>query len=188
MKIAVDIDGVILDLMDEFCKVWNDRHETDYTLKDVTCYDFYRAWGLPNKETWDLFAELQANPMSLSTLDSFAPICIENINNNYDVDILTARDKEVIDILEEKLAMMGIRKNIHYNKILTTPKTPSHIKINYNYDIYIDDNPNLAEHINNKKLIIFDQPWNQNIKENLAIYRAKNWNDICMIIKNFSEN
>ena len=45
MRIAIDIDGVLLDLMVSYCEIFNERHKTEYTKKDVKNWEFFRDWN-----------------------------------------------------------------------------------------------------------------------------------------------
>ncbi|GAG95475.1 unnamed protein product, partial [marine sediment metagenome] len=58
---------------------------------------------------------------------------------------------------------------------------PYDIKMKQNYDVYVDDNPNLVEPIKklkNRNLLLFDQPWNQNSVCENNVYRVYNWEEV----------
>ena len=44
MRIAVDIDGVLLDLVITFCEIFNERYNTHYTKEDVSNWEFFNDW------------------------------------------------------------------------------------------------------------------------------------------------
>ena len=62
---------------------------------------------------------------------------------------------------------------------------PYDLKINEPFDVYVDDNPNLANAIqktDDKYLLLYDQPWNQKIDNTNKIIRVFNWKDIYTVL------
>ena len=81
----------------------------------------------------------------------------------------------------EKLNFHNIKKDSHYNDIILVYHKPYDLKITEPFDVYVDDNPNLARAIqktDDKYLLLYDQPWNQKIKTTNNIIRVFNWKEI----------
>jgi len=107
---------------------------------------------------------------------------MQKLNNVFSVDILTVRPERVRAQLIHKLNDLGIKKGIHYNNAVFVPYDPRDAKIKlYDYDIYVDDNPNLVNATNNdngKILLLYDQPWNREFVCNHNVIRVHNWKEV----------
>lgn len=58
-------------------------------------------------------------------------------------------------------------------------------KWNVRADVYVDDTPKMIEQLadNGKKVIIFDQPWNQDVEtDDEQIVRAKSWQEVVTLV------
>ena len=55
MKIAIDVDGVLLDLMTKFCEIFNERYNTRYSKSDVTNWEFFYEWNITEEECFQKF-------------------------------------------------------------------------------------------------------------------------------------
>jgi 5'(3')-deoxyribonucleotidase len=181
MKIAIDIDGVLLDIIVVYCEIYNKRYGTSYQKKDITSWDFFKNWTISEEEAFDIFYEIYADSMNVPFIDENAPKTLKRINELYDVDIVSARLPEYRSAIVNKLNLHNVREGIQYVELILLHHKPYDIKIKQNYDIYVDDNPNLVEPIKrlkNRTLLLFDQPWNQeSICEN-NVYRVYDWNEI----------
>ena len=54
MRIAVDIDGVLLDLVITFCEIFNERYNTHYTKEDVSNWEFFNDWNITEEEAFEI--------------------------------------------------------------------------------------------------------------------------------------
>ncbi len=187
MKIAVDVDGVLLDIITPYTKLYNQLYNAAYKKEDVKKWEFYLDWNLTEEEAFKIFYKIYNNAISVSLTDKQAPKYLQLLNQQHEVDIVSARSFRFKSQLKEKLYQCGITKGIHYKKLVLVDRKPYDLKLQYNYDIYIDDNPHLVEPIKNNErsiLLLFDQPWNRSCVDNENIIRVKNWEEIYDKIKN----
>jgi len=185
MKIAIDIDGVLLDIIIPYIEIFNQRYNTKYKKKDVSNWDFYKEWNINEDEAFEIFYEIYENTMSVPFIDEDAPIFINKLNNLHDLYILSARASEYRTQIIEKLNSHNIEKESHYIDLILVSHLPYDLKITQPFDIYVDDNPNLAKAIektDDKYLLLYDQPWNQKIENTNNIIRVFNWKDIYTIL------
>jgi len=181
MKIAIDIDGVLLDIIIVYCEIYNKRYGTNYQKKDITKWDFFKDWNITEEEAFNIFYEIYADSMSVPFIDENAPKIMKRLNERYDVDIVSARLPEYRSSIVDKLNFHNIREGIQYTELILLHHKPYDIKLKQNYDIYIDDNPNLVEPIKKLKdrtLLLFDQPWNQDSICKNNVYRVYGWEGI----------
>ena len=187
MKIAVDVDDVLLQLVKRFLEVCNDRFGRNLSFEDADNYDFWKKYGIQREEVISIFISLQADSHLLDVCDENCTEYIEELKKRYDIDILTVRPESVRMNLLQKLDSIGIMQGSHYDKVIFVPFDPKDAKISlFNYDIYIDDNPNLIPAINNlngKLLLLYDKPWNRDVDCGSNTIRVKNWNEIYNVIK-----
>ena len=181
MKIAIDIDGVLLDIMVTYCEIFNAKHNTEYTKEDVTSWEFFKSWDIPEKDAFEIFYNLYTDSMKVPIIDKEATEIMHRLNNCHDVYIVTARSPEYRAPIIKKFRFHNIFKGIHYEDLILLHQKPYDIKLSLDFDVYVDDNPNLVESIKDmadKKLLLYDQPWNQDLILYRNIKRVFNWKDI----------
>jgi 5'(3')-deoxyribonucleotidase len=181
MKIAIDIDGVLLDIIVRYCEIYNKRYNTNYQKSDVTSWDFFKDWSITEEAAFNIFYEIYADSMNVPFIDDNAPKIMKSLNELYDVDIVSARLPDYRSSIVEKLDFHDIREGIQYIELILLHHKPYDVKLKQHYDVYVDDNPNLVESIKklgNRTLLLFDQPWNQESVCENNVYRVYNWNGI----------
>jgi len=181
MKIAVDIDGVILDMVIKVCEIFNEQFGTDYTKDDVKKWEFYKDWNVSEEIIFNIFYKAYEESMTLPLIDEDALPILKKLNNQHHVDLVTARNSKYETHLFERLNSLGINKGVHYVNLIHVEPKPYDVKIQMDYDILIDDNPNLVKSIENfpnKRILLYDQPWNRQIGDIKNITRVYNWKQI----------
>jgi len=181
MKIAVDVDGVILAMIPKVCEIYNKAFNTNYTKEDVKQWEFFKDWNISEESMYKIFYQVYTNSQTLSLVDKDAPQVLKKLYKKYFVDLVTARDLRFEGNLIEKLNSLGIKKGTHYENLIHVEAKPYDSKLSLDYDIIIDDNPNLintSEGFPNKKILLYNQPWNRNFKEKINLKRVENWKQI----------
>ena len=181
MKIGVDIDGVILDLGSKVCEIFNSLYDTNYTKNDVKRWEFFRDWEVPEEIIYDIFDKAYQQSSTIALIDNDAPHILEKLHKVHDLDLVTARNKKFESHLVDRLNFLEIRKGVQYGDLIHVEPKPYDAKIALNYEILIDDNPNLIKPIiifPKKRLLLFEQPWNRNLEEKENVKKVKNWKQI----------
>ncbi|MFX1445753.1 MAG: hypothetical protein ACFFHV_20245 [Promethearchaeota archaeon] len=181
MKIAIDIDGVLLDIVVNFCKIFNKKHGTSYNKKDITNWEFFNNWNITEEEAFKIFFQIYENTMSVPFIDKNAPKYMEELNHSHEVYILSARTSQYRSQIIEKLNFHGIKKGEQYIALILVEHKPYASKQDYEFDIYVDDNPHLANAIKMMKdryMLLYDQPWNKDFLCTNNVIRVYNWNDV----------
>ena len=181
MKIAIDIDGVLLDIIVRYCEIYNKRYGTNYKKKNITTWDFFKDWNITEEMAFNIFYEIYADSMSIPFIDEDAPKIMKKLNERYDLDIVSARLPEYRAEIINKLDSHDVKAGIQYTELILLHHRPYDIKLKQNYDLYVDDNPNLVEPIKMMKsrtLLLFDQPWNQNSVCEDNVFRVHNWEEV----------
>ncbi len=99
--------------------------------------------------------------VTLAILDPNLSRVLQGINNIFRVNLVAAHSSLFKTQLINNLNRHNIVKGIHYTNLIIVDNKPYDLKLSLDYDIYIDDSPNLAVSIKNrngKKLMLYDQP------------------------------
>lgn len=121
------------------------------------------------------------NSHTLSLVDENAPDVLQKLINKHHVDLVTARNLRFESKLIKRLIILNIKEGAHYENIIHVEVKPYDSKLTLDYDVLIDDNPNLVNAIRkygNRKLLLYDQPWNKNLQDKERVIRVHNWNQI----------
>lgn len=181
LRIAVDIDGVLLDLIVNFCNIFNKKHGTSYNKNDIKNWEFFHDWNISEEEAFEIFFEIYENTMSVPFIDETAPDYMEKLNKTHEVYILSARASEYRAQIIEKLNLHGIKKGDQYIDLILVQAKPYAFKQYHEFDVYVDDNPHLADAIQlieERYLLLFNQPWNQDFICEKNIIRIHNWMEV----------
>ena len=181
LKIAVDIDGVLLDIIVNFCDIFNKKHGTSYTRNDITKWEFFNDWNISEDEAFEIFFEIYENTMSVPFVDDNAPDFMEKLYKKHDVFILSARASEYRDQIIKKLNYHNIKRGKQYKELILVHHKPYAAKQDYDFDVYVDDNPHLAKAIKemeNRYLLLYDQSWNKDFICEKNIIRVHNWMEV----------
>jgi len=179
MRVACDIDGVLLDTMIK-------KHGTSYQKSDVTNWEFFRDWNIPEDYIWDIFFQIYEDSMPVPFIDDQIPNIMMELNQTHEVSIVSARTPQYRESILEKLRYHGIFQSSHYNELILLFHKPYDLKVTQEFDVFIDDNPNLVEPIKKSKskfLLIYDQPWNQDIDNAENVIRVRNWSEVEIFFK-----
>jgi uncharacterized HAD superfamily protein len=186
MKIAVDVDGVIFDFVDVFLDIYNHKFRTTYKRNDIIQWEFYKDWNITENQVYEIFYQIYEGKIPAPLIDKKIPTFLKEINKDHHVDILSARNSNYKEQLRAQLQIHNIIKGVSYNDIILVNEKPYDLKLQYRYDVYIDDNPNLVDPIKKmetKTLFLFDQPWNKYTNCELNAIRIENWGQIIKELK-----
>ena len=174
MNIAVDLDGVIWDIMGVFLELYNEKFETNIKVEEV--------------DEWYYFPEEKFQavyPDTLKRIDEY-PFLDESINHylfllmgKNEVKILT-HEGNTVDVMKKKLEALNIREGFEYLELIKQD-TYNGDKLSEVFDIYIDDCPLLVDRMKeypDRILLLYDQPWNQYCEESNNVFRVKGWKNI----------
>jgi 5'(3')-deoxyribonucleotidase len=124
--------------------------------------------------------------MNVPFIDENAPKIMKRLNELYDVDIVSARLPEYRSSILKKLNTHNVKEGIQYVELILLHHKPYDIKMKQNYDVYVDDNPNLVDPIKRMKdrtLLLFDQPWNRKSVCENNVHRVYSWEEIYQKIR-----
>lgn len=180
LRIALDLDGVLAETMDAWCKRANEEFGMALKLEDLTTWaswgvvgvsknDFYRILD----EVWDSWEEIPPTEDNISEKSS-------KIRYFGQIDIVTGRSLRTVEAVKKWLEHYRVEYD-HFVRVRGWRD-----KVYLNYDVYIDDAPELMPLISRRPVswgILYDRPWNRDVVDLPKVLKAKNWNDIPSLLK-----
>lgn len=186
-SLALDVDGVIIDLVPKICEM---NPQSGVCKEDITEYGLSTvpqlsidAFMKSYKDIWDL-QKSNWNKNIITPLDSNIPSIIYSLNANYEIYVVTA------SIDPSSVYKWLIKNNIIISRDHFI-SCKAEEKVNYNFDIYIDDYPEIAKKVaeTNKIVIVYKQPWNALFlrnNRNKNIIPVDDWNGINRILEDIA--
>jgi len=168
MKIALDVDGVLADVIQSWLN-YNNSIRQEISKQEISEWDFWKKFKI---NRYDFYAELSScwkNWMSVPPTETNLSLTTKNLSKIGQVDIVTARERSTDSFVKNWLNHYDISYD-NYVSVIDGP-----MKANLDYDVFIDDSPLNALKIieQKKKIILYSQPWNQHILED-QIHRVSN--------------
>lgn len=176
-KIAIDIDGVISDFVDEFSKIVWTKYHKKLTEKQILQHDLYKVLGIEKDEAITLIKETLSRDLKLQR---GAAESINELSKSHEIILITGRPKNTLIKTRKWLADHKVK----YDHLYFLNEGCKH-EFEKELDVVIDDH--LEEIIKwvgiVPLIIVFDHPWNKclNVRENFV--RAHNWKEVLEIIK-----
>jgi 5'(3')-deoxyribonucleotidase len=175
LKIGVDIDSVVCEMVEPLLKRINNKYNTNFNRRDI------REWNWVFKcDGFDIDGETEIHE-AMDTLDfiSNLPViagaqnAIEHLSKNNSIMFITSRRNCL-----QKPTLAWIKKNFGDYPVRFTDDVEDN-KNGYAVDILIDD---AAHHVEafvkkNEFAVLFDQPWNRDVNDE-RILRVDSWRDI----------
>ncbi len=160
MKIALDVDGVLADVIVSWIE-HNNKFRTEILKHEITDWDFWKKFNI---NQYDFYAELSRcweNWPSIPPTETKLSDFTKSISEIGQVDIVTARERSTDFFVKDWLR----HHEISYENYVSVASGP--MKADLNYDVFIDDSPLNTVKIlqNQKRIFLYDQPWNQDIAD-----------------------
>ena len=178
MKIALDVDGVLADVIVSWLN-YSNSIRPPISKNQITDWEFWKKFNI---DPFDFYSELSScwtNWKSIPVTEKNLSLTTKNLSNFAQVDIVTAREISTNSFVKNWLK----HHDISYDNYVSVIDGP--MKADLDYDIFIDDSPlNAIKFLeNNKKVILYSQPWNEHISNN-QLFRISKLSETIEIIKN----
>jgi len=184
LRIAVDLDGVLAETMEAWCKRANEFLGTSFKLADLDTWASWRKLGITKEQFFQFLDEAWDDWESIPPTEPRLAEKVRKLARSGQIDVVTGRSKESVTASKSWLA----EHKIPYQRFVRVPGWKD--KILLNYDVYIDDAPELMPLISrNPKMsgILYTRPWNTNVPDIPRIFRVQNWTEIPKLVERISE-
>jgi 5'(3')-deoxyribonucleotidase len=191
MKIAFDLDDVLINTAEEMTFYFNRLHGTSYTLADHTDFGLHKVWRKPEdycRVVCDDFLSLYIPELCPY---SGAKEALEELSKNgYELAIISSRPSIHFAATEAWIAkhFPSMKMELHLAgqknlKILGRRK--SEICKSIGADYIVDDAPHHIDDCSCEGISCFlwDRPWNQNFDETDTIKRVKSYDELINFLK-----
>ena len=168
MKIALDVDGVLADVIASWLN-YSNSIRSEIAKHQITSWDFWKEFDI---DRYDFYTELNTcwkNWIAIPTTEKNLASVTASLAEIGHVDIVTARERSTDSFVKSWLT----HHDIAYDDYVSVIDGP--MKADLDYDVFIDDSPLNAEKFlkNKKKVILYSQPWNKHVSGN-NIHRVSN--------------
>ncbi|MFQ6134347.1 MAG: hypothetical protein ACE5KU_00840 [Nitrososphaerales archaeon] len=179
LKIALDVDSVLADVIITWLKVYQKLYGGRLKKADVNTWDFWKKLNLSRRQFGDIFTETWNRWEQIPPTEEDLAEKVIKLRALGTVDIVTGRSIETVPHVKEWLN----RHNIEYEKFVRVPTNS--FKGDLEYDVFIDDSPHnvIGAAGKNRYSLLYDQPWNQDVAAHPNIFRVKNLSEAIEVIK-----
>jgi len=175
LKIAVDLDGVVWDIMGTFVEIYNEMYNENLKSTDVDKWNYF-----PEDRWNEVYPLTLPRILEYPILDFCIPSYLFFLNKVHDVSILT-KEQNKVEVLKYKLETLSIDEGREYNELIRVDTKDC--KLDYGFDVFVDDNPTMIEKMRNypkKLLLLYDRPVNRKDDVNFFsnIIRVVGWKEV----------
>lgn len=160
MKIALDVDGVLADVIESWL-IYSNKIRDRISKDDITNWDFWKKFKINRYDFYEELTTCWKNWNSIPPTEDNLSIITQNLSNFGQVDIVTAREISTDSFVKNWLKLHDVTYQ-NYVSVIDGP-----MKADLDYDIFIDDSPlNAIKFLKRKKKVfLYSQPWNQHISD-----------------------
>jgi uncharacterized HAD superfamily protein len=172
MRIALDLDGVLADLHSVLLKKFSEAANRKITADMITSWhaadEFKPGLSLNYYTVWEDYEPEHIKPCEANTGG-----LVEKIRKTASVDVVSAHGESSRRNIQRWLEINRVR---YENLVLIggrIGKGSHKLSLTHDYDVFIDDNPALAEKApSNVLVLLYSQPWNQRIHRSRAYHNV----------------
>jgi len=182
LKIAIDIDEVVVKFMEHYIDFVVKKGVKRVNLNDIYCYDIAKVLNM-DYELFMIFLDEFNEKGGVFNFDFIEGACegIFYLKKKYDINFITARfEKSWEDtraFIFEKFRITG-DKVIFSKKLIGDGERKDKICKFMEIDLIIEDSPSSLVYAENGiKVLLLDKPWNQGISHK-NLFRCKSWDEI----------
>ena len=160
MKIALDVDGVLADVIESWL-IYSNKIRARISKDYITNWDFWKKFKINRYDFYEELTTCWTNWNSIPPTENNLSIITQNLSNFGQVDIVTAREISTDSFVKNWLKLHDVTYQ-NYISVIDGP-----MKADLDYDIFIDDSPlNAIKFLKHKKKVfLYSQPWNQHISD-----------------------
>ncbi len=161
MKIALDVDGVLADIISVWLDQYNKSRKKSITSEDIVRWDFWKELGFDKYKFYEELSSCWSRWMEVPPMEQDIASAVEKLHSAGTVHIVTARDASSTKYVKQWLEHNGIKYNDY------VPVLRGRDKADLDYDIFIDDSPHNVVGIasKGKNALLYDQPWNRSVND-----------------------
>lgn len=179
MKIALDVDGVLADVIEAWL-TYNNKIRPEILRSQISEWDFWQNHKINKFEFYNELSHCWRSWENIPPTENNIAHATVQLSNLGTVDIVTAREDSTHNDVKKWLKFHKISFKNYVGVVEGIEKSK------LDYDIFIDDSPLNAKSMleNGKAVILYSQPWNVSFEDKRAT-RIHELTDAVQIIDNF---
>lgn len=180
LKIALDLDGVLAESMLVWCNRANAEFGTQLKMEDIDGWSSWKKFSISKDDFYRILDESWDEWQKIPPTEPNIAEKVARIEEFGDLDIVTGRSKRTI---EDARNWVNNQKILHRNFVRVLGWRD---KIFLNYDVYIDDAPDLMPLISRSPSawgVLYERPWNRNVGDMPKVLKAKSWLQVPALLK-----
>ena len=191
MKIGIDMDAVVADMMTPLIDFCNIKYNTKTKLSDHNTYAIETIWNCTEEEAIErCFEFFRSDSMNLIKPIKGAIEGVELLSNSHELHIITSRPDFINENTNKWIEkhfpnkFKTINQTNQFSKKGSLKRKKSDICKELGVDLMIEDHLEYALDCAslNIKILLMDMPWNQTNILPKNIVRVYSWNEIVGII------
>jgi 5'(3')-deoxyribonucleotidase len=180
LKIAVDLDGVLAESMLVWCQRANKEFGIRVKMEDLDGWSSWKKFSISRDdfyrildESWDDWSEIPPTEPDIAEK-------VARIEKLGELDIVTGRSKRTVEAARSWVDNQKVR----YRRFVRVLGWRD--KILLDYDVYIDDAPDLMPLISHSPRawgVLYERPWNRSVEAMPKVLKAKKWDQMPALLK-----
>jgi uncharacterized protein len=184
LKIAVDLDGVLAESMLVWCELANKEFGIHLRMEDLDSWSSWRKFSISKDDFYRILDESWDEWQKIPPTEAELAEKVARIEKFGDLDIVTGRSKRTVDAARTWVDDQKVR----YRRFVRVLGWRD--KILLDYDVYIDDAPDLMPLISRSPTswgVLYERPWNKNVGDMPKVLKAKSWRQIPELLKRIQQ-
>jgi uncharacterized HAD superfamily protein len=194
MKIGVDLDEVLADYLTAVLKYYNSAHGTTWKREDFFSYDFWEVWGGTRESMIEeIYAFYQTSYFKEMQVIAGASAGIKELKKDNELFIVTSRQDDIAEVTRQwvEQEFPDIFTEIYFvNGYSRSGQRRTKVEVceQLEIELLIEDQVKYALECvsDNRKVILFDYPWNRRFDEMTGIFRVADWPEALKLINDFN--
>lgn len=168
-----------------WCELVNKEFGTHVKMQDLDSWASWKKFSISKDDFYRILDESWENWEQIPPTEARIADKVAMVEKLGDVDIVTGRSRRT-----EYAAKSWVEnQNIRYRQFVRVDGWRD--KAILDYDIYIDDAPDLMPVVSGIPLrwaVLYDRPWNCNVRNMPKVFRVKKWREIPLVLKRIQRN
>jgi len=165
--------------MEAWCRIVNERFGTRLKLDDLDTWTSWRKTGISKEQFFEILDETWDAWESIPPTEPGLAVKVAKVETLGSLDIVTGRSKQTVEHAKDWLA----HHKIPYERFVRVRGWRD--KVFLNYDVYIDDAPELMPLISRNPMmhgILYERPWNRDVSTMPRVFKVSSWSEIPKIL------
>lgn len=163
-----------------WCKRANQEFDTHLKIEEIDSWSWWKKTSISKDDFYRILDESWAGWEEIPPTEPEIAQKVARIEKFGDLDIVTGRSKITVEAARNWVDHQKIR----YRRFVRVLGWRD--KIFLNYDVYIDDAPDLMPLISqspNAWAVLYERPWNRSVADLPKVLKAKSWRQVPALLR-----